>query len=154
MILRHRFVLNHEIAELVAFPFDHLNFKLKWEMSGFVIEDQYFRFDFHLTTYWKSIKEDADNILQLDINYPQIRMEIGQENKKFKTKLGVSVPDFYYPVVVFHLPLIRVAMSECIRSFIPAVLIRFFMVSTYFCNEYDNALANISIGLLTFISLI
>ena len=149
--------------QYAQFPFDNLQFCLRFELSHFELDDETYRFDYYRTTSNEiSWKEDCDRLPEFDLDFKHTHVETLSEKKpykfdgKSKNEDGHNYVCYYYPGLIFSFRTVRDPLPNIVKVFFPCLLLAIFLLGAFMIPTFDypNRLATVSIVLLTYVAIL
>ena len=106
-----------------------------------------------------SWKNGCDNSPEFDIDFLQTKVATIEEKKPYKedeSKGGKKKEAYYYPGFILSFRTIRDPIPKIIKCFFPCIILGIFQVCIYTLdtNDLNDRLANLSIVLLTYVSIL
>ena len=138
---------------------DALHFNFKFELVGFKFDDTVYRFDFYPTKISK--KSNAviwlpkhDQLNEFDIGYDKTHFEKVHKINAYEVD-GKKVIHKIYRGFKFDIVLHRDPRTIIfITIFYPSLVLGVFLYFTFYVEEYGDVLANLSISLMAYISIL
>jgi len=152
-----------EFEQYARYPFDRLEFKYRFELSHFELQEDTFRFDYYRTMVNElSWKPNCDFLPEFDIDYPSTSLTTLIEKKPYKVnkkdtdEKGNKYMAYYYPGFTLAFTCIRNPKSKMIKVFFPSLMLIIFLLCTYRLDVdgLPDKIGNLSIVLLTFVEIL
>ena len=154
-----------DFNDFVAYPFDRLKFKYRFQLIDFEIEDPtdhkkcMIRFDYYPTVSNDvSWKENVDALPEFDLDFLEARFEgireTHEEESVKDTGETVTKAYPYYPGFTYSIVSVRDPIGKILRTFLPCIFLGIFLYRTFDVPDYGERLSNLSICLLTYITIL